>query len=219
MHSYTYRTFTSFFTENYTDSIFHEWEQKIIKGQKAEEDRIEKQCKECELSGWDSEEVANQFGDDFVRAGEVSNYMYAALIVSIWSMIEFLLKGILHTSCKVNHITYNPRLVDFRRIKCGIRKYTGIDEEECKNYEIVNAVRILNNTFKHNNGRYKESDDRPNDKIEKSLQQKWEIEARRQIKYSQLPIAEIVVAINGFCKDLIAQVECTIAAKDQGSKN
>ena len=92
----------------------------------------------------------------------------------------------------------------FDEIKKVLKDDACVDIEQCKGYNVVNAIRILNNSFKHSNGRYHEE----KGQIEKSLLSRWAIvDKRNQIDYAQFRVKETIEACNSFCRDLLSRVE------------
>ena len=80
--------------------------------------------------------------------------------------------------------------------------------QDCSDYQTVNAIRVLNNSFKHNNGYYKPKNDNPDNKINESMLAKWSIlDDRDKIDYSKLPIKDLIIACNAFCNDLLNKLE------------
>lgn len=225
--------------DNYYNSIWDDWEVRIKKGHKVEEKWINKRSKELADSGYDPGDI---LGEDYAKTWDLTNNMYAALIVSIWAEMENTLKSIVR-ACYAAHGKRKKALektlifckeslagkkrkmptlescikalkeikagvpYDFDGIKKTIKKETRIQLAKCRQYDTVDAIRILNNSFKHSNGKYKPEAGKPYTKINESLLQKWSIKEKEDIDYSKLPIEKIVVACNAFCTDLLKKVE------------
>src|SRR5690554_4779272 len=87
----------------YHESIWAEWESRIKRGQELELNRVAqlqtKWEKDLKLRPHDSlpEEIADTFADDVFKTSRLTNTMYAALIVSIWSDMEHFLTRITYT--------------------------------------------------------------------------------------------------------------------------
>ena len=191
------------FSDDYFDSRWYAWEQRIKDGHDAEEKLIIKNCEKLKTQSLPDSDINNELPEEHIKTGDITNNMYAALIVSIWSQMEYFLRYLARTCDKSNN---TPR--DLGDIIKSITKETDILIDKCDCYTTVDAVRNLNNYFKHNNGRYKPKTDNPNyTQIEKSLLEKWMIEENRNIDYSKLPIKEIVLACNAFCTDLLKKVK------------
>ena len=83
--------------DNYDFSIWAEWESRISKGREEEEKRIAENIRQMEsrLTPEQKESMPDDwFVDDYRHTYEVSNSMYAALVVSLWSCMEGLLKDL-----------------------------------------------------------------------------------------------------------------------------
>jgi len=93
---------------------------------------------------------------------------------------------------------------EFDKIKEALKKQARVDTEHCKGYNVVNAIRIMNNSFKHASGRYRQE----KGQIDKSLLARWAIvDKRNQIDYTQIRVKETIEACNAFCRDLLSRVE------------
>ena len=101
----------------------------------------------------------------------------------------------------------------FHEFKVFLKNEVGIDVEQCVDCRIVNAIRILNNSFKHNNCRYKPEPKEPHTVIDGALLKRWQIlKPSDDIDYSKLPLKELVIACHVFCDDLLKK---TVAALGQ----
>ena len=176
--------------------VWYDWEKRIKDGHQTEKEKIRKLYEDA---------PPDVIGEEYSITCELTNNMYAALIVSIWSEMEHFLKLIVRACIARNEQKKRPYRFD--QIEKEIEKETGLQLEKCDGYPIVNAVRNLNNAFKHSNGRYKSKPNRPDTQIENSLLVKWEIEEGQSIDYSKLPVQEIISACNEFCNDLLGKVE------------
>jgi hypothetical protein len=106
----------------------------------------------------------------------------------------------------------------FDDIKKALRKEVSIDVEQCTDFLAIDAIRILNNSFKHSRGRYEPESGQAHTQIHKSLLNKWPIlDERNEIDYSKLPVEELVLACNGFCQDLLGKVENVLERKCGGA--
>lgn len=98
----------------------------------------------------------------------------------------------------------------FDEIKKALSRELNVQLGQCAEYAIVDAIRILSNSFKHSNGLYNPQPGKPHTRIDKSLLEKWSIDERMEIDYSKLPIMDLVAASSIFCHDLLGQVETAL---------
>ena len=97
----------------------------------------------------------------------------------------------------------------FEEIEKTLKKEVGIELCHCAEYATIHAIRILNNCFKHNSGRYEPQEGKPHTRIDKTLLDKWSDAIRPgedEIDYSYLPIRDLVIACNAFCTDLLNKI-------------
>lgn len=223
---------------DYFDSIWDIFEKYIKEGNKKEEEVISKYIKKCQSKGDDN--LIEYAGEDFDKLNDVSHIMYASLIVSIWSKIEYLLKRCLKVSfiiqrrktkvlektqdfCAVSlKETMNKeelgdcikelkKLKDdvpfkFDDIKKTYKDDLKIDLKTLQDFSTIDAIRILNNSFKHSSGYYK-PDKKQHTQIDKTLLKRWELKTKKKIDYSSLPINELVFSCNAFCNDLLEEIK------------
>lgn len=202
------------------DSVWHIWKERIENGQNREEKQIQEIYKK-----WKRQE--DQFNDrsfdpdgwasdDYWQSCQVTNTMHAALLVSIWSEIENFLKSILAICSETDgnkgviKIPYR-----FKEIKEALEKL-GIKIMECDAALIANAVRILNNSFKHDDGQYRPDNEKPHTQIDQNLLSNWEVLKDlndNEIDCSKLPIQEILKDCNSFCMDLLKKTEAALKKK------
>ncbi len=200
------------FPNSYNGSIWAAWENRIKKGRDNEEkilsEFIEKSKNENFPDDW--------YSEDYYRLSRITKSMYAALIVSMWAELEFFFKGLIRIC---SEYLKNGVSDDKLHKACVIKDYfkkVGIKLDEIKELNTVNAIRILNNAFKHNNGSYELNKKNPCDNINEELCEKWYIDARNvEIDYSRIPINELVLACNTFCCELINKVESTLEKRAQ----
>jgi len=162
--------------------------------------------------------------------------MYAAIVVCIWSEMEQFLKRLVNSRIEAmtagNDPRQNKNFKGFRgkrlssiHIICRFyREHLSIDLSSIADYPTVNAIRILNNFFKHKAGHYRfEPETEDYDKIDQLLFDKWHLfDSKRtggedgvfdyEIDYSQLPIQELVWACNTFCRELLDKLITQTAA-------
>jgi len=229
--------------DGYGGSRWDEWERRIKQGHKAEEKQIERIYNErkkhpADNPLYDPDEWA---GEDYHETCRLTNSMYAALVVSLWSEMEHFLRSVLSV-CQIETgsrkkaedeakalclgFSQGKTTAGYRRACIGAlnrieaRDRTGFGvlkdqlfQEvrvacgQCKAFYGINAIRILSNCYKHNDGHYRPQGDKDNE-IRPSLLRRWGIlKERNEIDYSNLPIRELVTACNVFCRDLLGKVE------------
>ena len=183
-----------------------------------------------------------------MKTCRLTNAMYAALVVSIWSEMEHFLKDVvLHcyqalekrkkaiqtmqkfceatlagtqTKATLGSCIKALKEIDagipyaFDEIRKALEKEVGVEVDQCAECITVNAVRILNNSFKHVRGCYQPEDGKPHTRIDEALMKRWSIvNERSEIDYSKLSVKELVIACNGFCADLLDRVETHLESK------
>lgn len=201
------------------DSIWHIWKKRIENGQIEEERQIRRIYEKWkEQVGYlhnpffDPDDLA---GEDYWQTYGVTNSMCAALVVSIWSKMESFLKSIASICSEALGERENNGDASIKGVLKKLKKF-GIQVKQLTNYATVNAVRILNNSYKHSNGRYSPKEGRPHTQIDRDLLSKWKIVKNQKgdkIDYSRIPIEEIVLACNGFCTDVLKRTEAILMSK------
>ncbi len=184
--------------EEYYDSTWCQWIERIQEGQRHEQERIQEwvdQCGDVEC-----------FVEDFLIAEEVSEIMYAALTVAIWSNIESFIKETI-SMCETILKQKSTNLDEIRRmniVKCDkyLNSNINVNLRSLQCYDFVNAVRIISNCFKHNNGRYIEKSNNEKDKIEEALKTKWDLECKQRIVYRKINFYELIINCGLFCDNL-----------------
>ena len=139
------------------------------------------------------------------QASEVSNAMHAAVIVSMWAGMETELNqliGICNRALNTNGEAY-----PFKKAKAFFYESLSIDISQVSEYYIIQAVHILNNSFKHDNGRYEPDQNRPHTQIDPSLTTQFKITANNPIDYSALPLRDLLDSSNCFVKELIEKIK------------
>ena len=202
------------------DSVWNIWKERIENGHRSEENQIQKIYKEWkEMEPKVNDPSFDQDGwasDEFWQACKVTNAMYAALVVSIWSEMEGFLKKVFSICSEADRKEETSRKpYEFDKIEKAL-KVIGIEIMNCDAAHSVNAVRILNNSFKHDDGRYRPDNNKPYSQIEPRLLSKWNILKNHngdEIDYSKLPIQEIIQDCNSFCMDLINKTKAALQNK------
>lgn len=202
------------------DSVWHIWKERIEHGHSLEERQIKdiyKKWKEKEEQFDDpSFDPDGWASDDYWQACLVTNAMHAALAVSIWSEMESFLKSLLSICSEADgNKVVSRKPYRFNEIEEALKKI-GIKIMECDAANRVNAVRILNNSFKHDDGRYKHEKNKSHTQIDQKLLSKWNILKNQnddEIDYSKLPIQEILKDCNRFCMDLLKKTKAALKKK------
>ena len=226
----------------YPVSLRADWENRIREGHKAENNRLAKRVKDLTASG---DQKGRDLGDwlceDVHQMKCITNAMYAAFVVSLWSDMEHFLKLLVRV-CDLALATQSKALTDMRtfcddalsgktpqlmpipcaktlikafttvykfdEIKQAIKRDIDVELDQCTEFPTVDAIRILNNSFKHNAGRYRPDPDRNYTQIAPSLLAKWSVtDERGEIDYAEIPVRELVAACNAFSRDVITKIE------------
>lgn len=95
----------------------------------------------------------------------------------------------------------------FADIQESFEKETSILLSECRQFAVVDAIRVLNNAFKHSNGHYYPEDAKRYGGVDEALLRKWTILKEERIEYSKAPVKELVLACSDFCHDLLDKIE------------
>jgi hypothetical protein len=241
---------------DYDMSEWADWVNRIEEGHKVEEQSIarrEAKRKEKYSHLPEDPNEGEYLAEEYSRVSGLTNSMYGALIVALWSEMEHFFVGISkacywalekkETALKAVSDFCNKTLdtaIDQQLLKGSIRQLKNlqggiqyriddiekslhqdlqIDLKKITGYEIINAIRILNNSFKHNRGYYKPKHNKPDTNISVALVNKWGIEEKKRIDYSKLPIKELVLASSAFRKIILETVEREIAYRIEGSKS
>lgn len=89
----------------------------------------------------------------------------------------------------------------------------------CASIHVVNAIRVLNNCYKHSDGHYEPEGEKTHADTAYAQLSKWGVlNEREDIDYSKLPVQELVAACSTFCNDLLNKVEAKLEAiRPEGS--
>lgn len=135
--------------------------------------------------------------------------MYAVLVVSIWSEMESFLKRLVRLLYRTNEKS-QPVPYKFPAIKGAINNEAGIDLQDCSSYSTVDAIRELNNLFKHSDGYCAHGDKfnliRKSKLTAMTLTDVW-TGKKVMVEYSKLPIHDLLNACNEFCSVLLDRVK------------
>jgi hypothetical protein len=190
---------------DYNNSLWAAWVSRIQQGHDAEEVRLSAQGN----TGHENDDGI----DGHWQICCFSNYMFAAIIVAIWSEMEWLLKNITHISKKVlQSQDKKQKKCDFMSIITFFKGKLSIDLESLSSYKTFNAIRILNNSFKHHNLFYRPEADKSYDQIDPILLQEWGIiededNNENEIDFSKVPIKNLILACADFCDELENKVK------------
>ncbi len=206
---------------SYALSFWDKWDQRIRNAHNEDENEINEIYKRFENHKNNYPEYDQAFdqsdtlSDDYWETFSLTNSMYGVLVVAIWSKMESFLKDIIlicrDTSEKKDK--GSPHI--FRKIIKAIKEETKVQIKLCDSYIIINAIRILNNTFKHNDGIYEPKNCKEIENIDKELLDKWKIKEKREIEFSELPIKELITACYSFSRDLIQKVRTELIKQDR----
>ena len=106
---------------------------------------------------------------------------------------------------------------EFGKVKDFSRETMNVDLCALPEYPTVDAIRILNNSFKHNDGVYRPDPARSHTQIDEGLLNRWQIlDNNNKIAFSKLPIEELVVGCNTFCSGVLTTTEAAIRSNLEG---
>ncbi len=202
-----HHTFTPL--EGYHDSKWAVWEKRIKDGHRSEEKSISRQLEKWKASaekGNSHYDPSAWIEDDYWQTSHITNAMYAALVVAIWADMEEMLKGVAGTCIfalkRKDEVPYQ-----FDKIQRFFMKEFSLEFSNLAGYEMVNAIRILNNSFKHSDGRYRPDKSKPHSLVPPDLAVEWKLEESSAIEYSKLPVGGMVSACYEFCTELMERVQ------------
>lgn len=213
-----------FFDRLYHESIWAKWERRIKKAEKEdikylENKEIQFRNLITEKSNHPSEyDLGEILSEDAWEAYRLYNNMYAALIVSIWSDMESFFKNLIHHCSEELNISQKAPY-QFEGIKKFFKNNFSIRLGNLKSYSIIDAIRIINNSYKHNKGKYKPISSKPQTIIDGNLLNNWNIKRDSNIDYTKLPIKNLIISCSEFLQDLVKLVKKDINKKISGGKN
>jgi len=199
----------------YYESIWADWEQRIDKGHKAEESVLRERVKTFDaLPDAMRNEVQESAVDDYGRTCELTYNMRAAVVVCLWSNIESFFKEIILVYCKVlPQIPNKENPFGMTELIGFCRKNLRTKLDSVPNYPVINAIRILNNAYKHNNSFYQHSADKPWENIDAALLHDWGIRKNEQVDFTNIPLKELTTAPKAFFHELLQTVQEELTAK------
>ena len=198
--------------DEYPFSLWADWEKRVQEGHAAEEEKIERRYKDVPDDNPDDLGV-----DEHQQTCRLTTSMYAALIVAMWAQVEEFLNGIARAcddaSGAGKKAKTKRKTIKIKQLCDGIQKATGIAVDRCCEAATVNAIWILNNAFKHDDGYYVPDKTDRHERIDRKLRKTWGIKEDERIDYSELPIEDLVLAGNTFCGDLLSRVNAKLSTQ------
>lgn len=191
----------------YYESIWAAWEERIKQGQKQEQANLKKM-----YESWGGHPDADDWAaDDNYMIGEATRSMYAALCVAIWAQCETTLGALSRfVGKKPSH-----KIID---VKKSFKSSARIDMEHCAGYSIFNGLRILNNSFKHSDGKYRASGRPVHDQLDPAFEMSAQVrlDSSDRIEYENLDLSAVVDGCGRFFGDLIAQLDSHVKTSQAG---
>ncbi len=240
----------------YQNSLWETWVLRIQEGHKAEEEKLKElyyqlKPENHEEDSEEAVEINHLMADGHTDMAILTNSMYAALAVSLWSKMENFFKRMINV-CFIGQkkkesilksvtdfcaeSSSNPvnkselkrcikllralqTAYKFLEIKSFFKNEMGIDLEVLPEYKTVDAIRILNNSYKHSNGYYKPEIDKSHTQIDPTLLAHWSVQCDQEIDYSKLPIKELVIACGKYNQKLIDEIRSKLKSLSQSSSS
>ncbi len=170
-------------------NLFHEsmwgsWLSKIKEGEKNDDEFLAKRQKAFEQllsSGENCEydiDPGEMLADEAYESFTLTNNICAALVVSIWSKSEMSLKKI--SSLSAVQLERPTPAYRYDCQKCFFAGL-GIKFESLPGAAAVNGIRLLNNIYKHAEGRCSESNF---NKFTAQVAKAWGVQCEKNIEYS-----------------------------------
>lgn len=154
---------------------------------------------------WDyeAETPDETFGELSYEKHLIYNNLYASLIVTIWSHVEGTLKEIISEYQAEKNITKKPPY-QFKPISDFFLSDVDINLSNSAQYDIIDACRILNNEFKHSEGKYKPDPTKPHTVISSQILSQWQCVngTDNTIDYSSLPFPLIIDTVASFVSEI-----------------
>lgn len=196
--------------DEFLGSTWDDWGRRIREGHDADDARI-RTIIERFASTDSATDVGDWIAEDMHNMEHVTNSMYAALVVSAWCKMEAFFKLLIKiVNGALNRAGEAP--YQFDRIKEFFDKNVGLNLETIAEYPTVNAIRILNNSYKHSDGQYKPDASKPHTRIDQTLLDRWKIlDNQNQIDFSKTPIEEFISCCAVFCRKVLSATEAKVA--------
>jgi len=182
------------------------WLERLKHADDAEYDRLDALQRQYAMGQTSQDKQAYRDYDNDVladmafQAKEISNNMHAVLIVALWSKMETELKQLAGICCVA--LSLKEPSYKFEPLKNFLDTCISIDMERYIHYSEVNAIRVLNNSFKHSGGYYRPDSGKTHTQIDQSLESQFSLVRGSIIDYSRLPIEELVGACSEFSDQL-----------------
>jgi len=224
--------------KGYQDSMWAGWDALIQDGKQKEETRVS-QLAEKWLTSAESPsclvDPADWMTDAYWQVFRLQNIMRAALVVAIWSHIEEFLKRLITICDHALGVKKKPPY-QFDEIRNFFQNRLELDMATVCEFATVDAIRVLNNTFKHRNGVYthtegqshartaEQVEEQCHKEIDRRLLERWDIlivpsnsakeidkdvyaNVNCTVDYTRLPIDELAIACNSFFSDLLCRIK------------
>ncbi|MBO6512472.1 MAG: hypothetical protein JJ974_00725 [Phycisphaerales bacterium] len=103
-------------------------------------------------------------------------------------------------------------------VKKSFKSSARIDMEHCAGYSIFNGLRILNNSFKHSDGKYRASGRPVHDQLDPAFEMSAQVrlDSSDRIEYENLDLSAVVDGCGRFFGDLIAQLDSHVKTSQAG---
>ncbi|RLC33885.1 hypothetical protein DRH14_04150 [Candidatus Shapirobacteria bacterium] len=198
----------------YNNSAWADWERRIEEGHTAEEGIIAEKVEQRKAPEYSKDwpfDPGDWTNDAYWQACRLTNSMYASMVVSLWSDVEHFLKSLLRTCYEIRIAQLDG--LGFGGIKRRFKEGFDVNLEELKMFSVLNAINILNISFKHSDGCYQPDQGKKHTQISPELLNKWDISDNKEINYSKLPIKTLVLACNAFAKELLNKMESKLKSR------
>jgi len=184
----------------YEFSMWNRWEERSRVGRSSDEERIQEEA----YLGIASDVREAWIEDEMWIAKLLSNSMHASLVVAIWSEMEHFLKGrVEECQLRLGQTVGSP--FKFHEIRALFQNELSVNITALPDFITVDAVRILNNSCKHNDGVYCPEPHKPHTIINPTLLAQWSVLGpSTRIAYSILPCRNLVMACGHFADRLSA---------------
>jgi hypothetical protein len=184
----------------YPASHWASWERRIRDGEKFEEKAISRRAREISRRSGNAIDISDHV-EDIQHTRHVSVTMYGALFVALWAKMEDCLNAVVRVG-RMAKSEHHKKDYKFRELKTELEKLIDKKLTDCHDFKMVDAIRILNNSFKHDDGRYKPLSGKDYTQIDEKLLLAWGMEKSEQISFGKLPIRDLAIACNAFLSDL-----------------
>jgi hypothetical protein len=196
------------------------WLSKIREGEKSDEEYLTQRQIEFEEYSKSDEAKKHDFdpgdilADEAYEAFSVSNNIYAALVVSIWSKSEITLKRI--TSLAIRQQNLNLSLpLNFKSQQDFLNDNLGISVPSLPSFDEMNGIRILNNIYKHAGGKYNPDPTKPWEHFSPAVANAWSIKNNKEVDYTIIPIKELILNAHVFFSKLHEKARNRLQARRQ----